>query len=163
MVVFCYCNLPTTVRSQHATLIWHIVELDGGLRRKSHKNNQSTSSRSHCNDFHFEILLHIKILSFAFAFCNSMRYASEPHDIDLEDVVQFCDQSSNWLTIVVQKTNVFRITSSTTFILIYGRILWTNFKTLSSCLVKYLHCRRLGGSSVDRIIHIRSYKRHPRL
>ncbi len=31
--------------------------------------------------------------------------------------------------------DVFRITSSTTFIFIYNRILWTNFKKLSSCLV----------------------------
>ena len=76
------------------TPIWQHVELDGGFRRKSLESNKSKSPRSHFNDFHFEVILHTKILSLVFVFSNNRSWASEPPDIDLKYIVRFCEQSS---------------------------------------------------------------------
>ena len=50
---------------------------------------------------------------------------------DLKYIVGFCEQTSKSWPRWIKKTNVFRITSSTTSIFNFSRILWTNFKKLT--------------------------------
>ncbi len=55
----------------------------------------------------------------------------DPPGTDLKSIVGFCEQTSKSWPRWIKKTNVFRITSSTTSIFNFSRILWTNFKKLT--------------------------------
>ena len=115
---------------------WHRFEILAGFCEQTSKSWPTWIKKWECSesrDLQLSFLILVEFCEQTSKYWRRriMCQGLDPHDTDLKYIVGFCEQTSKEWPTWIKKINVFRITSSTTSIFNFSRILWTNFKKLT--------------------------------